>query len=124
MSIVSSSFDTIVGIGANSAKLHHSASNKMTRGIGSNKHGNIVLIDSGSQYYVGATDIKRTVNVMPSSDHVKKYTLVLKATLYAKMLLRCNPSGCDIDEAERSILNEETLTIIPLQNRELVQYYS
>ena len=73
---ISPSFPSIVGFNSNGAVIHYHpkpASNKKITGNG------ILLIDSGSQYLEGTTDITRTIAIgKPSSEQIHNFTLVLK----------------------------------------------
>ncbi|KRH94349.1 Xaa-Pro aminopeptidase [Pseudoloma neurophilia] len=73
------SFANVVAYAENGAVVHHFASNqKMERD-------NLMLIDSGSQYLFGTTDITRTIALdKPTNEQIHDYTLVLKGTILAK----------------------------------------
>ncbi|KCZ79304.1 hypothetical protein H312_03309 [Anncaliia algerae PRA339] len=73
------SFGSICGSGKNAAIIHHEA--------GDNKINNeeILLLDSGSQYYFGTTDVTRTLHFgTPTKEEITNYTRVLKGFLLAK----------------------------------------
>lgn len=74
----SNSFDTIAAFGTNAAIVHYSptmATNKILEA------GNVLLLDSGAQYFDGTTDVTRTIPVgdVDNPDIIKSFTLVLKA---------------------------------------------
>ncbi|KAG0439648.1 putative Xaa-Pro aminopeptidase P [Dictyocoela muelleri] len=78
---VSPSFESISAFGSNAAEVHHRSSDDLLEKDG------LFLLDSGSQYLFGTTDITRTVCFgKPEYEHKKYYTLVLKGQLNAKML--------------------------------------
>ena len=71
------SFNTISAFGANGAIVHYRANNKSNKQI---KGDNLYLLDSGSQYFYGTTDVTRTIAIGKISNFQKKiYTSVLKA---------------------------------------------
>lgn len=75
------SFSTIVASGSNGAIVHHAADNTA---ISEDK---IILIDSGSQFIYGTTDITRTIHSSePNTNQIHDYTIVLKGQLLAKRL--------------------------------------
>ncbi|KAG0418840.1 putative Xaa-Pro aminopeptidase P, partial [Dictyocoela roeselum] len=78
---VSPSFETIAAFGPNAAEVHHRSSDCLLKKDG------LFLLDSGSQYLFGTTDITRTVCFgEPTAEYKKFYTLVLKGQIDAKML--------------------------------------
>ncbi|KAI5170379.1 Xaa-Pro aminopeptidase, partial [Pancytospora epiphaga] len=99
------SFDSIVAFGTNGAELHHSPNN--TTVSLENEDPATILIDSGSQYIFGTTDITRTLSLNPGKDQRKKYTMVLKAVIKAKMLTGKDLSGDNVDETARNVLKKE-----------------
>lgn len=92
------SFDSIVAVGKNGAELHHSAGGTHVA------IEDAVLIDSGSQYIFGTTDITRTLCISPSEALKRDYTLVLKATIAAKLLQEREIGGDAVDAAARNVL--------------------
>lgn len=101
---VSQSFSTIVGSGENGAILHHEAGEKVV-----SRH-NLILTDSGSQYYYGTTDISRTVHFgMPDAGMKRDFTLVLKGAINARMLSKEMLMDKDIDGTARRYLNDGNL---------------
>jgi len=91
------SFKNIVGAGENSADMHHDTGSKVMSSR------DMILIDSGSQYIFGTTDITRTLSRRPTEEMKEKYTVVLKANLAAKMVNSKNITGDDIDSAARNM---------------------
>lgn len=102
---VGESFDTICGYAENSAIIHHRASDKRVKGD------NVILIDSGSQYYFGTTDVTRVINAgEPTDEHKRIYTMVLKGFLHAKnMKFKEGTTLKDIDRAARYYLWQEKM---------------
>lgn len=93
------SFKNAVGIGKNAGDLHHENSDaKMDED-------KLVLIDSGSQYLFGTTDITRTLCRQPTKEMKEKYTAVLKAVIAAKMFNGVL-SGVNLDKAARDVVNK------------------
>ncbi len=73
------SFDYIVGIDENGAIVHYRATEKTNKKITNNS---ILLLDSGSQYKQGTTDVTRTLSIEnPSSEFKRNFTLVLKGLI-------------------------------------------
>ncbi|KCZ73773.1 hypothetical protein H311_05267, partial [Anncaliia algerae PRA109] len=73
------SFGSICGSGKNAAIIHHEAGDDKI-----NKE-EILLLDSGSQYYFGTTDVTRTLHFgTPTKEEITNYTRVLKGFLLAK----------------------------------------
>lgn len=101
---ISVSFNSIVGFGTNSSQMHHTSSDtKLAKG-------DMILIDSGSQYRHGTTDITRSLTLDPSPDQCEKYTYVLKAVLASKMLKRDDIDSEKVDAAARSLLEAKGIT--------------
>jgi Xaa-Pro aminopeptidase len=78
------SFPTIAGFNANGAMPHYRATLESHAVItaGSDRHGGLLLIDSGGQYTGGTTDITRVWAIgTPSADQQRDYTLVLKGLI-------------------------------------------
>lgn len=71
------SFDTIAGYGPNGAIVHYRATEGSSQEI---KKGNLLLLDSGAQYFDGTTDITRTLSVgVPTDEMVERNTYVLES---------------------------------------------
>lgn len=78
---VSPSFETIAAYGPNAAEVHHNSGKTI---LGKSEP---FLLDSGSQYIFGTTDITRTVHFgKPTDDQKYYYTLVLKGQINSKLL--------------------------------------
>lgn len=70
------SFESICGFGANGAIVHYTANEASNTTI---TKGNLLLIDSGANYFDGTTDITRTIAIgEPSADMRHDFTLVMK----------------------------------------------
>ena len=63
------SFNTISGFGSNGAIIHYRSSHKSNKQI---KGNNLYLLDSGSQYFYGTTDVTRTIAIGEISNFKKK----------------------------------------------------
>lgn len=73
------SFPTICGYADHSAIVHYRAADDSKHSIGDQ---NILLVDSGGQYFDGTTDITRTLHLgSPTAEQKKHFTLVLKGHL-------------------------------------------
>lgn len=74
----SNSFDTIAAFGTNAAIVHYSPTAKTNKAL---EEGNVLLLDSGAQYFDGTTDVTRTVPIgkVNNPEIIKSFTLVLKA---------------------------------------------
>jgi Xaa-Pro aminopeptidase len=97
------SFSTISGFAANGAIVHYRSSNKTSKTI---KGNNLYLLDSGSQYFYGTTDVTRTIAIGKISNFKKKiYSNVLKGHI-AVALYKINKStlGKHIDRIARAPL--------------------
>lgn len=79
------SFSTICGFADHGAIVHYHATPETQHHITDQ---NMLLIDSGGQYFEGTTDITRTMHLgMPTAEQKKHYTLVLKGHLALRHLL-------------------------------------
>ena len=97
------SFSTISGFAANGAIVHYRSSHKTNKTI---KGNNLFLLDSGSQYFYGTTDVTRTIAIGKISNFKKKiYSNVLKGHI-AVALYKINKStlGKHIDRIARAPL--------------------
>lgn len=73
------SFDTICGFADHGAIVHYRATPDIAHQISDT---NLLLVDSGGQYFEGTTDITRTIHLGdPTIDQKRHYTLVLKGHL-------------------------------------------
>jgi Xaa-Pro aminopeptidase len=103
------SFPTIAGFGENGAIVHYRATPDNFAPIAA---GNLLLVDSGGQYYdpdhgiAGTTDITRTVSIgTPSGEMRERFTLVLKGHVdLAKAQFPKSTTGAQIDTLARGPL--------------------
>lgn len=73
------SFDTICGFADHGAIVHYHASPETCHTITDQ---DMLLVDSGGQYFEGTTDITRTIHLgQPTAEQKRDYTLVLKGHL-------------------------------------------
>ncbi len=78
------SFPTICGFADHGAIVHYHAMKKTCHTITDRE---MLLVDSGAQYFEGTTDITRTIHLgTPTADQKKHYTLVLKGHLALRHL--------------------------------------
>lgn len=103
LNFYSESFATIAGFGKNAAVVHYHAPAKNSAVL---KKNNILLLDSGGQYYDGTTDVTRTIALgMPSADMIEKNTLVLKAHIaLASAVFPTETKGSELDLIARQPL--------------------
>lgn len=91
------SFNTIAGIGTNTAVIHYGTPSADVVA----QTGDWILLDSGAQYPFGTTDITRTTTFgknVPSLEHQKAYTHVLKAHIAcASAIFPKGTSGAMLD---------------------------
>jgi Xaa-Pro aminopeptidase len=94
------SFNTISGFGGNGAIVHYRSNNKTNKAI---KGNNLYLLDSGSQYFYGTTDVTRTIAIGNLSKFQKKiYSNVLKGHIaVASFKLKKSTLGRHIDKVAR-----------------------
>lgn len=94
------SFNTISGFGGNGAIVHYRSNNKTNKEI---KGNNLYLLDSGSQYFYGTTDVTRTIAIGHLSSFQKKiYSNVLKSHIaVASYKLKKSTLGKHIDKIAR-----------------------
>ena len=101
------SFDTISGTGPNGAIVHYRVTEKTNRRI---KPGDLYLIDSGSQYQQGTTDVTRTILVdgkKPSKKAVEAFTRVLRGHIALAMAkFPHGTNGMQLDTLARAPLWE------------------
>ncbi|MCL2567503.1 MAG: aminopeptidase P family protein [Alphaproteobacteria bacterium] len=105
---VGASFPSIVGIDSNGAIVHYRATEQTSKNLTENSY---LLIDCGSQYLDGTTDITRTFSFNKISDNFKKhYTLVLKGHIsLASAVFKKGSRGSNIDILTRAPLWEHGL---------------
>ncbi|MFP3036047.1 MAG: M24 family metallopeptidase [Wolbachia sp.] len=90
------SFPTISAFNENGAIIHYRASSQTNKAI--QKDG-LYLIDSGSQYLDGTTDVTRTVAIgNPTNEQIAHYTIVLKAHIaVANAVFPLGTTGGELD---------------------------
>jgi len=101
------SFRTIAGAGVNSSIVHYGTpSPEITL-----KPGELLLLDSGSQYLAGTTDDTRTVIIgEPTALHIENYTTVLIAHISCAMQqFPKGTMGVQLDAIARHVLWQEQL---------------
>ena len=93
---VSESFDTICGYAGHGAIVHYHAEPETDVVL---KPENLLLVDSGGQYFDGTTDITRTIALgIPTQQQKTDYTLVLKGHIaLAKAKFPINTRGSQLD---------------------------
>jgi len=102
----SESFDTIAAVGSNGAIVHYSPSDKTNKKL---EKGNLLLLDSGAQYFDGTTDITRTIAIdTPTKEMCNDFTLVLKGHIsLSKSIFPNKTSGKQLDVLARQFLWQE-----------------
>lgn len=97
------SFATISGYASNGAIMHYRATPQTVKKLGND---NLYLLDSGGQYLDGTTDTTRTIHLgVPSAEHIKNYTLVLKGHLaLSRAIFVRGTRGDQLDILARSAL--------------------
>lgn len=96
------SFPTIAGTGANGSIVHYSNPNPDCKLL----HGDLLLLDSGSQFYGGTTDDTRSISIgEPTEEQRDRYTEVLKSHINCAMQkFPKGTTGSQIDGIARSSL--------------------
>ena len=96
------SFPTIAGAGANGSIVHYSNPNPACKLL----NGDLLLLDSGSQFYGGTTDDTRSVSIgKPTTEQRDRYTEVLKSHINCAMQkFPKGTTGSQIDGIARSSL--------------------
>ncbi|MBD2175995.1 M24 family metallopeptidase [Pseudanabaena sp. FACHB-1998] len=96
------SFPTIAGTGANGSIVHYSNPNPECKLI----KGDLLLLDSGSQFYGGTTDDTRSLSIgEPTAEQRDRYTEVLKSHINCAMQrFPKGTTGSQIDGIARSSL--------------------
>ncbi len=99
------SFPTISGSGPNSSIIHYRADKKSNRVL---KNGDLYLVDSGGQYYLGTTDVTRTLSLNNNKNYIKQiFTRVLKGHIaVSSYKIKKNTNGSIIDRQARKYLKE------------------
>ena len=100
------SFESICGFGANGAIVHYTANEASNTTI---TKGNLLLIDSGANYFDGTTDITRTIAIgEPSADMRHDFTLVMKGHIaIATSIYPEGTRGAQLDALARMPLWKE-----------------
>lgn len=96
------SFPTIAGAGANGSIVHYSNPNPDCKLL----NGDLLLLDSGSQFYGGTTDDTRSISIgTPTAEQRDRYTEVLKSHVNCAMQrFPKGTTGSQIDGIARSSL--------------------
>lgn len=94
------SFETIAGAAENGAIVHYQPTKKTNRKLQEN---NLLLLDSGGQYFDGTTDVTRTVALgIPSAEMIHDFTLVLKGHIaLERAIFPKETSGVQLDVLAR-----------------------
>ncbi|MCM1076491.1 MAG: aminopeptidase P family protein [Bacteroides sp.] len=100
------SFESICGFGPNGAIVHYTATPESDSVI---SKGNLLLIDSGANYFDGTTDITRTIAIgEPSADMRHDFTLVMKGHIsIATSIFPEGTRGAQLDALARMPLWKE-----------------
>lgn len=95
------SFDTISAYGANAAMMHYSANDKSNATL---ENKNLLLVDSGGQYFEGTTDITRTIALGNISSEIRlHFTAVLKSMIaLSKLKFIHGVKGYNLDAIVRA----------------------
>lgn len=95
------SFDTIVGFGSNGAIIHYRADESCNLRL---QPGNLLLLDSGGQYYEGTTDVTRVLAIGEATQQMKEhYTAVLKGLITLSVArFPLGTTGAQLDSLSRS----------------------
>lgn len=104
------SFETIAAVDSNAAMMHYAPSEQTAAKVSSKNQ--LLLVDSGGQYYGGTTDITRTfiLNRNPSEEVRHDYTLTLKSQIaLSRTIFEKGCSGHSIDITAREVMWKEGL---------------
>ncbi|MFA6830354.1 MAG: M24 family metallopeptidase, partial [Bacilli bacterium] len=104
------SFETIAAADSNAAMMHYAPSKEKHSPL--TRENQLLLVDSGGQYYGGTTDITRTflVNRNPDPEVVHDYTLTLKSQIaLSRTIFEKGCSGHSIDITAREVMWKEGL---------------
>lgn len=101
-------FDTICGAGPNGAIIHYRVDEHTNRRI---RPDDLILIDAGTQYDDGTTDVTRVIPMgAPTEEHKRHFTLVLKGMIaVSQARFPAGTRGVDIDVLARRALWAEGL---------------
>ena len=104
--IFEESFETIAGAAENGAIVHYQPTEKTNRKLQEN---NLLLLDSGGQYFDGTTDVTRTVALgIPSAEMIHDFTMVLKGHIaLERAIFPKETSGVQLDALARLPLWQE-----------------
>ena len=103
------SFNTIAGTAENAAIVHYKANKKTNKIL---RRGDLLLLDSGGQYFDGTTDVTRTVAVLCGEEDIcdekkDRFTRVLKGHIaIASSTFPIGTRGSDLDPLARKYLLE------------------
>ena len=99
------SFATISSYASNGAVIHYHATKETNKKIIGNS---LYLIDSGGQYFLGTTDITRTVAIgTPTAEMIENFTLVLKGHIaLAQAEFSNKTTGLELDKLARQFLKK------------------
>lgn len=105
------SFDTIAGFGPHGAIVHYSATPETSSTLSAD---NLLLIDSGANYFDGTTDITRTITLgNPTDAQRRDFTLVMKGHIaVAKAIYPEGTRGAQLDALARINLWKEGLSYL------------
>lgn len=105
------SFDTIAGFGPHGAIVHYSATPESNSTLSPD---NLLLIDSGANYFDGTTDITRTITLgNPTETQRRDFTLVMKGHIaVAKAIYPEGTRGAQLDALARINLWKDGLSYL------------
>lgn len=103
------SFTTISAVGSNAAQMHYDPTEEKCSVVTSKE--NVLLVDSGGQYYGGTTDITRTFILHePTDELAHDYTLTLKSVIdVSKAIFIDGCTGRSIDMLARGNMWNEMM---------------
>ena len=111
-SFICPSFPTIAGAGKNGAIIHYQPNKNTNKVINDT---DILLLDSGGQYFYGTTDVTRTITRTKniSKSIILDYTLVLKSHINVN-LCKFPPGtpGAFLDSAKKYFGSMERISLI------------
>ena len=105
------SFDTIAGFGPHGAIVHYSATEESNATLSPD---NLLLVDSGANYFDGTTDITRTIALgTPTEAQKHDFTLVMKGHIaIAQAIYPEGTRGAQLDALARINLWKEGLSYL------------
>lgn len=104
------SFGTIAAVDSNAAMMHYGPSETIYSPV--SRKNQVLLVDSGGQYYGGTTDITRTfiLSKEPNKNIIHDYTLTLKSQIaLSTQIIEQGSSGHTVDIAAREVMWKEGL---------------